>query len=173
MQINLPIRLSVCRQRQIFPCLFSSHAFGQTSLIDITSRFLKFSFSKRQNLSFFYVDKPSTTLPVFRRLKTPPVLRCPLCSIYRNRVPSRVFIYVSSSMSDPLPPYIHWCSDMKFDLAHLKGGRVRMPHEISNQTSITLDTFSAAPIRNPRCLYDSGVISHVVDEADKPFVKNF
>ena len=61
---------------------------------------------------------------------------------------------------------------MQFDLAHLKGRRVPVAHEIADKPLIVLDRFGALAIADPRRLTDRRIVAHIVDNADKPVVQH-
>jgi hypothetical protein len=62
-------------------------------------------------------------------------------------------------MPDPLPRHKHRQLDVQFDLAHLKGGRMPVPHQIADQTFVVADMFRARAIADPRRVTSAGVSS--------------
>jgi hypothetical protein len=131
-EIDFPIGFRVRREWQVFPRLLARNSRSQPCLIDLTSRSLKLLFGIRKEVPILMTKKSNASLLVLSRLAAPLVRRSPLCGVDRDRISGGIFVNICGSMSNPLPPDIHWGSHVKFDLTHFKWSRVGMPHEISD-----------------------------------------
>jgi hypothetical protein len=58
---------------------------------------------------------------------------------------------------------------MKLEFDHLKRRRVLVTHEIADEGPVIADGLGARSVRNTGSLYDCGVGSHEVYEADRHF----
>jgi hypothetical protein len=45
-------------------------------------------------------------------------------------------------------------------------------HEIPNETTVLVHTLSPSAVRDARRLHDSGIISHIIEEANKAIVED-
>jgi len=61
---------------------------------------------------------------------------------------------------------------VEFNLTHLKGGGVPVPHQIADQPFVVLDRFGALAIAHPRGLTDRRIIAHIVDHTDKTVIQH-
>ena len=75
-------------------------------------------------------------------------------------------------MADPLPPAVHGHADEEFQLDHLEGRRVPVPHQVADQRAIVGDCPGALAIAHPRSLDHRLIIAHDVHEADESIVQD-
>ena len=75
-------------------------------------------------------------------------------------------------MADPLPPAVHRHADEKFQLDHLEGGRVPVPHQVANQRAIVGNRPSALAVAHPRGLDHRPIFAHDVHQADETIVQD-
>jgi hypothetical protein len=61
---------------------------------------------------------------------------------------------------------------MQLQLAHLEGRAVPVPHEVPDEPAIFMPLFRALAIGYARGLHNGFVRSHIIDDADKSFVKD-
>ncbi len=60
---------------------------------------------------------------------------------------------------------------MQLQLAHLKRGRVVMPHKVSDQTTVLVHPPGPCPVGDTRGLDDGRVGAHVVDDSHEAIVE--
>ena len=75
-------------------------------------------------------------------------------------------------MPDPLPPAVHRHADEEFQLHHLEGRGVPMPHQVADQRAIVGDDAGALAVADPRGLDHRLVIAHDVHQADESIVQD-
>ena len=67
------------------------------------------------------------------------------CALDGNRIPRGILVHVCGAMADPLAPAIHRDPHVQLQFAHLKRGRVVMPHEVSDQTTVLVHPPGPSP----------------------------
>ena len=92
--------------------------------------------------------------------------------VIKYGIPRRILVDAGGAVTDPLAGYEDWQFDVQFDLAHLERRGVAMPHEIADQVFIVARAARACPVGHAGRLHDRRVVAHIVDDADKPAVKD-
>src|SRR5262245_21475543 len=93
-------------------------------------------------------------LTVADSLFAPFTLRGCLCRINGFGVTSRILVYAGCTMANPLPPAVHRNTNVKFEVTHFERCRVPMPHQIADQPTILVNSFSPFAVRHASGLYN-------------------
>ena len=153
-QIDLPVRLGVRRQRKIFASLLACHAHLNSFVVNSTGFGLERDFCFGEFFSGLDVEESLAALTVRSGLLTPLIDGRRLGGVDRQRVPRAVLVDVGRAVADPLPPAVHWNAAEEFHFGHFERGRVAMPHQISDQGAVVGDFFRALAITDSSRLDD-------------------
>ena len=75
-------------------------------------------------------------------------------------------------MADPLPRDEDRQLHMIFDLAHLEGRRMTMPHQILDEAAILVHALRALAVRDARRLHHCRIVAHVIDHANEAVIEH-
>ena len=90
----------------------------------------------------------------------------------QNRVTGGIFVHVCRAVAYPLAGDEHRKFDVQFYFAHLKGGRMPVPHQITDQPFVVLYRFGALAITDPRRLANGCIIAHIIYHPHKAVIQH-
>lgn len=75
-------------------------------------------------------------------------------------------------MANPLSPAIHRNPDQELQLRHFKRRCMPVSEQIADEGPVIGPLTGPFPIADPRSLNDCGIVTHTIDEADKPVIQH-
>ena len=172
MKVNLPVKLRVRRLGQVTSGLFAAHPEFQEFVVHAKPVFELIEHVVTHVL--FDLDGPLGPLVVHGRL-TPERVGSVVLFGY-HRVSRGKFIDARGAMTHVLPRDVDGHLDVKLELDHLKRSRMKMTHEVPDESGVPSGTLGPVAVGYAGGLNDRRVevlLGHVVHEANEAAVEYF
>jgi hypothetical protein len=141
-EVDLPVELGVCRLWKVSSSLLATTPTLEEIFIDVKCVVEMFARLILEVITD--LDDTLRTLVVHFRLSTDDVRFVVLFGY--DRVPSRKFVYTGGAVPHVLSGDVYGHFDVKLEIDHLKGGRVPMSEEISDESPVSTGGFGAVTI---------------------------